>query len=144
MGAAAIAHARLAVCPKHATSQRTPCFEAGTTVAPPIRHARVRDAHARLENRLAMAQAEIRLQPVGQMQQVQPAAQDNVQQEKLPAYSERYYDDYFEYRCAPPPARSAGAHRARLRGQTSTRGSRAGTYVSPVIRRSACLVRCAS
>jgi hypothetical protein len=37
------------------------------------------------------------LQPVNQMQQAQAAAMD--QQEKLPSYSERYYDDYFEYRC---------------------------------------------
>eukprot|EP00892_Ulva_mutabilis_P003471 jgi/Ulvmu1/1496/UM011_0226.1 len=44
---------------------------------------------------------DIRLQPVNQMQQVQAAGQENLpkeQQEKLPAYSERYYDDYFEYR----------------------------------------------
>jgi hypothetical protein len=58
--------------------------------------------------------ADIKLQPVGQMQQVQPAAQDNLpreQQEKLPAYSERYYDDYFEYRCGArnPSARSLTA-----------------------------------
>lgn len=46
---------------------------------------------------------DIRLQPVNQMQQVQAAGQENLpkdQQEKLPAYSERYYDDFFEYRYA--------------------------------------------
>lgn len=40
---------------------------------------------------------EIKLQPVGQMQPAQPAPE---QKEMLPSYSERYYDDYFEYRCA--------------------------------------------
>ena len=43
---------------------------------------------------------DIKLQPVGQMQQAQPA-QDQV--ERLPSYSERYYDDYFEYRCVCLP-----------------------------------------
>ena len=44
-----------------------------------------------------MADDGIVLQPVNQMQQAQAAAMD--QQEKLPSYSERYYDDFFEYRC---------------------------------------------
>lgn len=44
-----------------------------------------------------MADNDIVLQPVNQMQQAQAAVMD--QQEKLPSYSERYYDDYFEYRC---------------------------------------------
>lgn len=46
---------------------------------------------------------DIKLQPVNQMQQVQAPGQENVpkdQQEKLPSYSERYYDDFFEYRCS--------------------------------------------
>jgi hypothetical protein len=44
---------------------------------------------------------DIKLQPVNQMQQVQAPGQENLpkdQQEKLPSYSERYYDDFFEYR----------------------------------------------
>ena len=47
---------------------------------------------------------DIKLQPVNQMQQVQAPGQENLpkdQQEKLPSYSERYYDDFFEYRYRP-------------------------------------------
>jgi hypothetical protein len=40
---------------------------------------------------------DIKLQPVGHVQQAQAAVPE--QAEKLPSYSERYYDDYFEYRC---------------------------------------------
>lgn len=50
---------------------------------------------------------DIKLANVGHMQQAQAAPE---QAEKLPSYSERYYDDYFEYRygsrSACPIARS--------------------------------------
>lgn len=75
---------------------------------------------------------DIRLQPVNQMQQVQAAGQENLpkdQQEKLPAYSERYYDDYFEYRYDiynPNDFPAVDVTRCNMVGQVQARQSNYG------------------